>query len=104
MPDEKPPAGGFDFFRGDCSVSALHPRQPRPFGTAVRYASGVLREQCSLVEPKGVLITPSKLKRAPLRMPLFDLAERGKPTTTLSEGAARHSYSKYPQQYPYNII
>jgi hypothetical protein len=27
----------------------LHPRQPRPFGTAVRFASGVLREQCSLV-------------------------------------------------------
>jgi hypothetical protein len=34
---------------GNCSIVELHPRQPRPFGTAVRFVSGVLREQCSLV-------------------------------------------------------
>jgi|ERR1039457_1142201 hypothetical protein len=34
---------------GNCSVVALHSRQPRLFDTAVRFASGVLREQCSLV-------------------------------------------------------
>jgi len=35
--------------RGNCSVGAFHPRHPRPFGTAVRFASGFLRNQCSLV-------------------------------------------------------
>ena len=34
---------------GNCSDIALHPRHPRPFGTAVRFATGFLREQCSLV-------------------------------------------------------
>ncbi len=59
--------------RRDCSAFALRPRNPHPCGTAC----GILREQCSLVEPAGSSTHPlNQIKKGTHAGAPFNLAER----------------------------